>query len=360
MKTVYEALRRLINVIGKRAARVFNIPRTTLQRRLSGYTFRTDTRANSHKMTSSEEESLKEWILSLDKRGAPPRPAHVREMANILLSKRDTTSPSTTVGEKWVYNFTKRTPELKACFARRYNYQRAKVNEAIQKYGIASSDIYNFDETGFAMGLIAAAKPGNREWVTAIECISSNGWALPSCIIFKGKVHMEAWYENDKIPSDWRIEISPNGWTSNEIGLRWLQNHFIPYITGRSVGKYRLLVLDGHDSYLTPQFDQICVENDIIPICSYGGLIESKMRCGFNHIDKLDFLEVYSQAHAATFTDSNIYSAFRATGLVPLSPERVFSQLTVQLKTPTPPGSRPSSRGSSAPKTPYTRCIYVI
>ena len=45
---------------------------------------------------------------------------------------------------------------------------------------------------------------------------------------------MEAWYENDKIPSDWRIEISPNGWTSNEIGLRWLQNHFIPLTTGQS------------------------------------------------------------------------------------------------------------------------------
>ncbi|KAJ1711378.1 hypothetical protein NYO67_6515, partial [Aspergillus flavus] len=80
-------------------------------------------------MTSSEEESLKEWILLLDKRGAPSRPAHVREMANILLLKRDTTSSSTTVGEKWVYNFTKRTPELKSCFARRYNYQRAKVED---------------------------------------------------------------------------------------------------------------------------------------------------------------------------------------------------------------------------------------
>ncbi|KAJ1709876.1 hypothetical protein NYO67_7994 [Aspergillus flavus] len=171
-------------------------------------------------------------------------------MANILLLKRGTTSSSTTVGEKWVYNFTKHTPGLKACFARRYNYQRAKVedpkilgawfkqvNKTIQKYGIASSDIYNFDKTGFAMDLIAAAKvvtrsdvpgkpfllqPGNREWVTAIEYISSNGWALSPYIIFKGKVYMESWYENKDIPSDWRIEISPNGWTSNKIGLRWL------------------------------------------------------------------------------------------------------------------------------------------
>ena len=67
------------------------------------------------------------------------------------------------------------------------------------------------------MGLIAAAKvitrsnmpgklfllqPENREWVTTIEYISSNRWALLSCIIFKGKVYMEAWYENNKISSN--------------------------------------------------------------------------------------------------------------------------------------------------------------
>ena len=86
---------------------------------------------------------------------------------------------------------------------------------------------------------------------------------------------------------------------------------------------------------------------------SYGGLIESKMRCGFNYIDKLEFLEIYPKVYTKAFTSSNIYSTFRATGLVSLSPERVLSQLTVQLKTPTPPGSRPSSRGSLAPKTPH-------
>jgi hypothetical protein len=53
------------------------------------------------------------------------------------------------------------------------------------------------------MGLTATAKvitragyygrrsllqPGNREWVTVIECINASGWALPPCVIFKGRV----------------------------------------------------------------------------------------------------------------------------------------------------------------------------
>jgi len=150
------------------------------------------------------------------------------------------------------------------------------------QHGVALEDIYNFDETGYAMGLIATAKvisraemtgrpflvqPGNREWVTSIECINSTGWALPPCIIFKGKVHIEGWYQDEALPKDWRVEFSDNGWTTDQIGLRWLQNTFIPARNGRTIGKYRLLVLDGHASHLTPRFDEICSQNDIIPIC---------------------------------------------------------------------------------------------
>jgi hypothetical protein len=79
-------------------------------------------------------------------------------------------------------------------------------------------------------------------------------------------------------------------------------------------------------------------------------LIEDKMRLGFNHIDKLDFLEAYPQACTAIFSSDNIKSGFLATGLIPLNPDRVLSQLNIQLKTPTPPGSRSTD---SVPKTPY-------
>jgi hypothetical protein len=93
--------------------------------------------------------------------------------------------------------------------------------------GIHDDDIYNFDETGFAMGLISTAKvvtrseilgkpkllqPGQREWVTAIECINSTGFVVPPCIIFKGKVHIQGWYEELGLALDWRLEVSANGW----------------------------------------------------------------------------------------------------------------------------------------------------
>ena len=386
----------------RETARRFNVPESTLRTRLRGTTNRAETRPNSHKLTQIEEKSLKTWILSMDARGAAPRPSMVREMANLLLKKRGST-PIYTVGEKWVYNYTHRHPELKSRFSRRYDYQRAKqedpkviqewfdrVQATVQQHGILPEDIYNFDETGFAMGLTATAKvitraeyygrrpvlqPGNREWVTTIESISASGWALPPTIIFKGKLYIQAWFDN--LPEDWRFEVSQNGWTTDEISLRWLQKLFIPSTNSRTQGRYRLLVLDGHGSHLTPQFDQICSENEIIPICmpphsshllqpldigcfailkrSYGGFVDQKMRLGVNHIDKLDFLATYPEARASAFQAHIIKNSFAAASLVPINLERVLSKLNIRLQTPTPSGSRPSSQSSAfTPKTPAT------
>jgi hypothetical protein len=84
--------------------------------------------------------------------------------------------------------------------------------------------------------------------------------------------------------------------------------------------------------------------------CAYGRLIETKMRLSFNYIDKFDFLEAYLQARTAIFLVDNIKSGFSATGLIPLNLDWVLNQLNIQLKTPTPPGSRSTD---SIPKTPY-------
>ena len=69
----------------REATRIYNIPRTTLRQRLNGVQYKGEKRANNHKLTESEEESLVKWILDLDKRGLPPRPSMVQDMANYFL-----------------------------------------------------------------------------------------------------------------------------------------------------------------------------------------------------------------------------------------------------------------------------------
>ena len=96
-------------------------------------------------------------------------------------------------------------------------------------------------------------QPGNREWVTIIECINALGGMIPPLVIFKAVMHQAAWY--NIIPHDWSISVSENGWTTNEIGLTWLAEVFHKYTKDRTVGTHRLLILDGHGSHVNPEFD---------------------------------------------------------------------------------------------------------
>jgi hypothetical protein len=151
----------------REAARIFQVPRSTLGTRYHGVQMKAEKRANGLKLSANEEETLIKWILDLAKRGLPPRPSLVRQMANYLLSQHGNQQ----VGENWVYWLVNCRPELKSRFSQRYNYERAKcedikiirehfdrVRETILEYGILPKDIYNFDETSFAMGLCATAK----------------------------------------------------------------------------------------------------------------------------------------------------------------------------------------------------------
>jgi hypothetical protein len=209
----------------REAARIYTIPHTTLQDRLHEVPFQHAIHANNHKLTQFEEESLIKWVLDLTKHGLPPQHSLVQDIANHLLSQHG----DQRVGDKWVYNLVQRRPEIESKFSRRYNYERAKcedpkimrehfdrVQAAISKYSILLEGIFNFNKTGFAMGLCASAKvitrsdqytrpkllqPGNREWVTAIEATFSTGWAVPSYVIFKAKKNVRlGWF--DELPDD--------------------------------------------------------------------------------------------------------------------------------------------------------------
>jgi hypothetical protein len=192
--------------------------------------------------------------------------------------------------------------------------------------------------------------------VTLIAAINAAGWSIPPFIIFAGQYHLSAWYEED-IPRDWAIAVSDNGWTTNELGVEWLK-HFNAHTKTRVVGARRLLVLDGHGSHHSLEFQELCKEEDIYTLCmpphsshllqpldvgcfsplkrAYSREVESLIRHHINHITKLEFLPAFKAAFNQSFTLANICSAFRGAGLVPLQPDVVLSKLDIQLRTPTP------------------------
>jgi hypothetical protein len=54
------------------AAKVYDVPYTTLYHRINGMTPRRDSTPNSCKLSPYEEEAIVQYILDLDSRGFPP------------------------------------------------------------------------------------------------------------------------------------------------------------------------------------------------------------------------------------------------------------------------------------------------
>ena len=85
-------------------------------------------------------------------------------------------------------------------------------------------------------------------------------------VVVAGKYHLESWYRDSPLPDEWAITVSDNEWTTNTLGLDWIK-HFEKHSKPRTNGKYRLLILDGHESHSPVEFDQYCKEYDIITLC---------------------------------------------------------------------------------------------
>lgn len=378
-----EAIQSSQKISLRTAAKLYNVPRSTLSDRMNGHSTIRERRPANHKLTETEEEVIVRYILDLDARGFAPRMAGVEDMANLILTSRG----GRRVGQLWAHRFVKRQQELKTRFNRVYDFQRALcedpeligawfqlVKNMRAKYGIQDCDFYNFDETGFMMGIICpamvvtradrrgrgkAVQPGNREWATAIACINSEGWNLPPFLVVQGKCHLANWYTESNLPDNWVIKTTNNGWTDNETGLEWIQ-HFDKHTTSRTKGTYRMLVLDGHESHESAKFQEYCKAHNIITLglpahsshltqpldvgCfsvlkrMYGRQIETYVKAHINHITKVEFFIAFKAAYLETFTTQNAKAGFRGAGLVPFSPQAVISKLDVKLRTPTPTG----------------------
>jgi hypothetical protein len=329
-------------------------------------------------MTKLEEKVIVERILEESARGIPSSKTDVRDMADKLLRKRG----GDAVGKNRVDRFIKRTPELRTRRTRPYDRQRAVCEDPAvikpwfalvqgmkEKYGIIDEDMYSVDEFGFSMGKISSQlvvtgsekpgkakkiQPGDREWTTLIQGVGATGKRIPPFIIFAGIVLTSRWFHD--LPRDSGIQVSPTGWTNNDLALAWLE-HFDSH--ARPVGAYRLLIVDGHESHCSVDFHTLCEEKKIITICmpphsshllqplnvacfsplkrKYSDKISALAGGTTHHINKETFLLAFKATFEKVFTADNIRAGFRGAGLVPLDPEAVLSKLNVQLRTPTPP-----------------------
>jgi hypothetical protein len=118
---VIEAIRSTKKMSCRRAAKLYDVPPSTLRDRINGAPPRSEYRHKSHNLDELEELVLVRYILDMDERGFAPRLAGVEDMANYILESRRARH----VGKLWAHRFVQRRPELKTRFNRVYDFQRA-------------------------------------------------------------------------------------------------------------------------------------------------------------------------------------------------------------------------------------------
>jgi hypothetical protein len=194
-------------------AHLFGVPCRTLLRRRERVPPSNTRGGHNKKLNSVQDKALRDYIVMLHGCGTPATIETVRTATNRLLYY-STGDIRKNVSYRWTKAWIKRqdayhqTLKSKPISAKRLG---SHVMEEIQEHfkafkkckdywGIQDKDIYNFDETGFQIGvssgekvtvpknIIAAytADPGNRELITSVETIIYGGRRVPPMIVFSG------------------------------------------------------------------------------------------------------------------------------------------------------------------------------
>lgn len=136
-----------------------------------------------------------------------------------------------------------------------------------------------------------------------------------------------------------RIGYSKKGWTNGEIGVEWIKD-FDKNTKDKANGRYRLLLVDGHNSHYTRAFLMYARLHQIIVLCypshtthllqGLDVVIFAILKHWLSYerdqweretgesVSKSNFLQIYGRAHFRALTPENIKTAFRKTGIWPL------------------------------------------
>jgi hypothetical protein len=109
-----------------------------------------------------------------------------------------------------------------------------KLKQVINEYNIQQINFWNFDETGFRIGVgrskwIVTADPRRRAWIpsdtsrkhlTAIEAVNATGEYIEPILIAAGKVLQERWFK--QLTNMTLVGTLESGYINDELALEWI------------------------------------------------------------------------------------------------------------------------------------------
>ncbi|KAM4062396.1 DDE superfamily endonuclease [Hirsutella rhossiliensis] len=367
-------------------ARKYNIDKSTLWRRFKGKTA-SNHDANSYsrqKLTSAQEEILIGHVNKLTDRGIPPtlRSASASDTMTII-SGRLLIIPGIS---KLLQSSKTAFIVISRVYCRQYSVKCRKVaiSDRIQlaprkdrKVQHQSSNVYNFDEKGFQIGLsrstkrvvprealrrgklVGASQDGNREFITLIAAICADYSYLPPALIYKGvKDFQDTWLEDFDHSSEVAFFASTeNGWSCDALGLHWLQRIFdchtkqshinLKFIDYADRNRILIAVLPSHSTHRLQPLD-VGLFSALSTYYAQGSDQLMSIGWGLIRLTKRNFWPLFRDAWNQAFTAKNIEAGWRATGIHPLDPGKVLSKISHSSDV-TPPQTASEERAMKTP-----------
>jgi hypothetical protein len=296
----------------RKAASVYNIPRTTLQDMKKG-SYEPESRPGpSSILTPTEEQLLCEWLIELSRRGIPISKECLLDSVQKIIQDDPRPNPfvHSRPGRSWFHSFLKRHSNIaqrnaeSICRARgSLTEQRIRgwfddaatfFREQGIEYVLANPQRqYNGDETGFQLdpksGQVMAPRGevvyteagGLKEQITVLVTTRADGHVLTNAIVFPYKRAVPKPIL-DGIPDGFCVGRSESGWMTSDIFFEYMANVFIPALADLRRKEKGLLSndklvmddkdwvvywIDGYRSHLTLHTSQICELNKVVLYC---------------------------------------------------------------------------------------------
>lgn len=354
----------------KQLAREKNLPYQRLLARSKGRTTRSQRPSGTYKLSEAQDSALYDYIARLNELGICVRLPMIVACANYLLQRsHDGPGPPPSANPQWAKRWLKRNPELHLRRQRSLNLNRAIAHDKeaifgwfnglikiIKLHGITTTDTWNFDETGFRIGIgkdqwvvtfeprrrVYLPTPDDRTTLTMTECVNAEGSAISPMVIIEGAALLERYFTD--LPDQYLVARSSSSYTNDELSLEWAK-HFVRESQKLLKGIYRLLLFDGFDSHYTQEFLEVLEDNKVIayrlpPHTSHflqpldvgcfqpykhwhAQAVDYATRTGCTSFNKVEFLAAIGSIRAHTFKPRTIQKGWRDTGLVPPNAERI-------------------------------------
>ena len=359
----------------REAAKVFNIPRSTLKNKLKKAHMKHYGRPSA--FTEQEETAFVSHLIKMSQYGFPVDKLDLRMIVKNYLAKQERIVPwfkNNLPGDEWVISFLARHKDLSVRLSNNIKRKRAEVGEReikvyfsnlkVELENMKPQNIWNFDETNLS------DDPGSKKIITKrglkyperiinttktcislMFCGSAAGELLPPYTVYKADSMWNTWTLDG--PSGARYNRSKSGWFDTCCFDDWFGSMVLPKL--KKLAGAKALIGDNLSSHISERVITLCEKNNIkfialppnsthltqpldialfrpMKVAWRKVLTNWKIRCSgknnaalpkneFPHLLKLLLQKIKSSEEA------NLQSGFRKAGIYPLCAKEVLNRL---------------------------------